>query len=109
MLRRRRFQLLRCSTQPARPAISSRIAPSPPACRFSRATPLPLVSCPCRELFGQMSDFLKEGLEVTLNFHKDDPVTGEVPGQVRCGGRRGNGGRQGAAYGGRGSALAGAQ
>ncbi|KAI7840227.1 hypothetical protein COHA_006009 [Chlorella ohadii] len=34
------------------------------------------------ELFGEASDFLKEGLEVTLNFHRDEAVTGEVPGQM---------------------------
>ncbi|PRW59876.1 Elongation factor P [Chlorella sorokiniana] len=34
------------------------------------------------DLFGEASDFLKEGLEVTLNFHKDEAVTGEVPGQM---------------------------
>lgn len=34
------------------------------------------------DLFGEASDFLKEGLEVTLNFHKDEAVTGEVPSQM---------------------------
>ncbi|KAL4429613.1 hypothetical protein ABPG77_008662 [Micractinium sp. CCAP 211/92] len=39
-----------------------------------------------RELFGEAADFLKEGLDVTLNFHvttsSDAPVTGEVPQHV---------------------------
>ncbi|KAL4458372.1 hypothetical protein ABPG75_013237 [Micractinium tetrahymenae] len=39
-----------------------------------------------RELFGEAADFLKEGLDVTLNFHvttgTDTPVTGEVPQHV---------------------------
>lgn len=37
---------------------------------------------PCRDLFGEAADFLREGLEVVLNFHittsSDSPVTGEV-------------------------------
>ena len=37
---------------------------------------------PRRELFGEAADFLREGLDVTLNFHvttgSDAPVTGEV-------------------------------
>lgn len=39
-----------------------------------------------RELFGEAADFLREGLDVTLNFHvttgSDAPVTGEVPQHV---------------------------
>lgn len=42
----------------------------------------PVGPCRRRDLFGEASDFLKEGLEVTLNFHKDEAVTGEVPLQV---------------------------
>lgn len=61
----------------------------------------PIILCPplppCSELFGEASDFLKEGLEVTLNFHRDEAVTGEVPGQVRLqlGLRRAAAGSQG--------------
>lgn len=35
-----------------------------------------------RDIFGGAADFLKEGLEVTLNFHGEDAVTGEVPTHV---------------------------
>ena len=35
-----------------------------------------------RDIFGSVADFLKEGLEVTLNFHGEDAVTGEVPTHV---------------------------
>lgn len=45
--------------------------------------PRPALPFPHREVFGEAADFLKEGLDLTLNFHGDDAVTGEVPGQVR--------------------------
>ena len=35
-----------------------------------------------RDIFGGGADFLREGLEVTLNFHGEDAVTGEVPTHV---------------------------
>ena len=35
-----------------------------------------------REVFGELADFLREGLDVTLLFHGDDAVTGEVERQV---------------------------
>jgi hypothetical protein len=33
-------------------------------------------------VFGEAADFLVEGLDITLNFHGDTPVVGEIPAQV---------------------------
>ena len=90
-----------------RPGISHLSPPSclpicPPACLSNTHAPpirLPLPSYPPppphthipphthtdrahREVFGELADFLREGLDVTLLFHGDDAVTGEVERQV---------------------------